>query len=158
MLGGTTCSLDCAARELLGMGHKIEQMLLEMGPLYDSWNDTVAKTIRDQDDMIKRMHLDVKMYLARLGQNGLDEVLDQRSIELASMSSNLNSALDAIARVMLELAKRLDAQKLQFSTQGHNEITGFSDLIHSNVQLALNVMMNQNSEEARELFANKKNP
>jgi hypothetical protein len=35
-------------------------------------------------------------------------------MELASISSSLDSASDAIARVMLELAKRLDAQKLQF--------------------------------------------
>ena len=60
------------------------------------------------------MHLDVKLYLAQLGRTGLDEGIGRRSMELASISSSLDSASDAIARVMLELAKRLDAQKLQF--------------------------------------------
>ena len=143
--------LDCAARELLGMGQKIERMLISVEPLYDSWHPATAKTIKDQDLTIKKMHLDVKLYLAKLGQKGLDEELGRRSMDLASISSSLDSASDAIARIMLELAKRLDAQRLQFSSQGREEITDFADRVQSNVQLALNVMMNQNPSEAREL-------
>jgi phosphate:Na+ symporter len=147
--------LDCAARELLGMGQKIEHMLIAVEPLYDTWNNAAAETIRDQDDAIKKMHLEVKLYLARLGHKGLDEELGHRSMDLASISSSLNSASDAIARIMLELAKRLDAQKLKFSPKGREEIGDFSDRVQSNVQLALNVMMNQNPAEARELVAAK---
>ena len=40
-------ALDCAARELLGMGQKIEHMLMSVEPLYDTWNGVTAKTIRD---------------------------------------------------------------------------------------------------------------
>jgi phosphate:Na+ symporter len=147
--------LDCAARELLVMGQKIEYMLISVEPLYDTWNPAAEKTIRDQDNAIKKMHLDVKLYLARLGQTGLDEDLGSRSMELASISSSLDSASDAVARIMLELAKRLDAQNLQFSPKGREEIGDFSDRVQSNVQLALNVMMNQNPAEARELVAAK---
>jgi phosphate:Na+ symporter len=95
--------------------------------------------------------LDVKLYLAQLGQIGLDEELSRRSMELASISSSLDTASDAIARIMLDLARRLDNQKLQFSAQGREEIKDFTDRVQSNVQLALNVMMNQNPAEAREL-------
>lgn len=147
--------LDCAARELLGMGQKIEHMLVAVEPLYDQWDAVAAKAIRDQDMAIKRMHLDVKLYLAQLGQKGIGEEFGGRSMELASISSSLNSASDAIARTMLKLAKRLDTQKLQFSPQGRGEISDFSDRVQSNVQLALNVMMNQNPAEARNLIAAK---
>ncbi|MEH6647873.1 Na/Pi cotransporter family protein [Sulfitobacter sp.] len=147
--------LDCAARELLVMGQKVEQMLIAVEPLYDTWNEASAKVIRDQDETIKKMHLDIKLYLARLGKTGLEEDLGRRSMELASISSSLDSASDAIARIMLDLAKRLDADKLQFSEQGRAEIGDFSDRVQSNVQLALNVMMNQNPAEARELVSAK---
>ena len=147
--------LDCAARELLVMGQKVEQMLIAVEPLYDTWNEVSAKMIRDQDETIKKMHLDIKLYLARLGKTGLEEELGRRSMELASISSSLDSASDAIARVMLELAKRLHMDKLQFSEQGRAEIGDFSDRVQSNVQLALNVMMNQNPAEARELVSAK---
>ena len=131
------------------------RLLLSRKPGAVHWSNAAAKTIRDQDATIKQMHLDVKLYLAKLGQTGLDEEFGRRSMELASISSSLDSASDAIARVMLELAKRLDAQKLQFSSQGREEIGDFSDRVQSNVQLALNVMMNQNPAEARELVAAK---
>ena len=49
--------LDCAARELLGMGQKIEQMLITVEPLYDHWDAAGGKLIRDQDMIIKKMHL-----------------------------------------------------------------------------------------------------
>jgi phosphate:Na+ symporter len=147
--------LDCAARELLGMGQKIEQMLIAVEPLYDHWDVAGGKLIRDQDMIIKKMHLNVKLYLAKLGKAGLDEALSSRSMELASISSSLDSASDAITRVMLDLAQRLDSQKLKFSAQGREEIRDFTDRVQSNVRLALNVMMNQNPAEARELVAAK---
>ncbi len=148
-------AIDCAARELLTMGQKIEQMLIAVEPLYDQWNAATASVIVDQDKAIKKNHLDIKLYLARLGQKGMDEELGRRSIELASISSSLDSASDAITRIMLDLARRLDMQKLQFSPQGREEIRDFADRVQSNVQLALNVMMNQNPAEARELVAAK---
>lgn len=148
-------AIDCAARELLTMGQKIEQMLIAVEPLYDQWDAATASMIVDQDKAIKQTHLDIKLYLARLGQKGMDENLSRRSIELASISSSLDSASDAITRIMLDLAKRLDMQKLQFSPQGREEIRDFTDRVQSNVQLALNVMMNQNPAEARELVAAK---
>ncbi|MGB1235630.1 MAG: Na/Pi cotransporter family protein [Planktomarina sp.] len=148
-------AIDCAARELLGMGQKIEQMLILVEPLYDQWNNANASLIVDQDKVVKQTHLEIKLYLARLGQKGMDEDLSRRSMELALMSSSLDSASDTITRIMLELAERLDLQKVQFSPQGRNEIRDFTDRVQSNVQLALNVMMNQNPAEARELVAAK---
>ena len=148
-------ALDCAARELLAMGQKIEQMLIAIEPLYDQWDATAGQLIDDQDKAIKDMHLNVKLYLAQLGQQGLEKKLSKRSMELASISYSLESASDAIARIMLELAKRMDQQKLMFSEQGRREIGDFSDRVQSNVQLALNVMMNQNPAEARELISAK---
>jgi phosphate:Na+ symporter len=137
------------------MGQKIEHMLLAVEPLYDHWSPAAAETIKAQDAKIKEMHLDVKLYLARIGKKGLDEDASRRALELASVSANLDTASDAIARVMLKLARRLDAQNLQFSPQGREEIRDFYVRIQSNVQLALNVMMNQNPAEARELVAAK---
>ena len=147
--------LDCAARELLGMGQKIEQMLITVEPLYDTWDATVAQSIREQDKAIKQIHHDLKLYLARLGKAGLDDEMGRRSMELAATSTSLEAASDAIARIMLGLAKRLDANGLQFSVKGRKEIGNFADRVQNNIQLALNVMMNQNPAEARELIAAK---
>jgi len=147
--------LDCASRELLGIGQRIEQMLTNVTPLYENWDAEIAKTIKAHDKKIKLMHLDVKLYLARLGKSGLDEAQSSRSMELAAISSNFDAASSAIANNMLNLARRLENKGLKFSKKGSREINDFSDKILSNVQLALNVMMNKNPGEAEELIAAK---
>ncbi|MDC1445504.1 Na/Pi cotransporter family protein [Amylibacter sp.] len=147
--------LDCAARELLGIGQKIEQMLISVKPLYNSWDSETAKIIKSQDKTIKLMHLDVKLYLAKLGKIGLDEDQSTRSMELAAISSSFDAASFAIASNMLNLASRLENKGLHFSKKGSKEINDFSDKILGNVQLALNVMMTQNPGEAEELVAAK---
>ncbi|WP_386626353.1 Na/Pi cotransporter family protein [Sulfitobacter geojensis] len=147
--------LDCAARELLDMGQRIEKMLIAVEPLYDTWNSLGAQAIEDQDRTIKRMHLEIKLYLAKLGQKGLNEELSRRSMDLASISTSLDAASDAITRTMLELTQRMHAQGVHFSPKGREEIGDFLDRVSGNVQLALNVMMNQNPAEARELVAAK---
>ncbi len=147
--------LDCAARELLGMAQKIEQMLITFVPLYDDWSNDSANAIIDQDKAIKKMHLKVKLYLARIGQSGLDNELGQRSIELALISTGLETASDTITRIMLKFVRRMEAQGVQFSKEGREEIQDFSDRVLGNIQLALNVMMSQNPAEARELVAAK---
>lgn len=150
-----TRGLDCVARELLAMGQRIEQMLRAVDPLFDKWDAPTAKAIAEQDKIIKRMHLDVKLYLARLSQGGLDENLGRRSMDLASISTNLDVASDAISRIMVELVKDLNAEGFQFSDKGRAEVSDFADRVLGNVQLALNVLMNQNPAEARELLAAK---
>jgi len=148
-------AMDCTTRELLRMGQKIEHMLRMVGNLYHQWDQSAADAITAQDKAIREIHFDVKLYLAKLGQGGLDEDLSQRSMELVSISTNLEAASDAIARTMLPLARKLDAEAVSFSEMGQEEIDEFCERILDNVQLALNVMVNQNPAEARELVAAK---
>lgn len=148
-------AMDCTTRELLRMGQKIEHMLRMVGNLYHQWDQSAADAITAQDKSIREIHFDVKLYLAKLGQGGLDEDLSQRSMELVSISTNLEAASDAIARTMLPLARKLDAEAVTFSEMGREEIDEFCERILDNVQLALNVMVNQNPAEARELVAAK---
>ena len=66
----------------------------------------------------------------------LDEELGHRSLELASILANLDAASDAIARIMVTLAKRLDAESVRFSEKGRKEINDFQARVHENVKLA----------------------
>ena len=150
-----TRALDCAARELLVMGQKVERILLAIEPLYKQWDPIEARVLKEQDKAIRAVHLDVKLYLARVGVHELDENLSQRSMDLAAISASLVSASDTVARTMLNLAKRLNKEGVEFSAEGSSEISNFTDRVTSNVQLALNVMLNQNPAEARELVAAK---
>lgn len=148
-------ALVCAAREILAMGQAIEIMLRAVGGLSEKWDTGTADAIRKRGEAVRKMHFNLKLFLARLNRREQDEEGSQRSMELASLAVSFDAAAEVVSRNLVELAKRLHAQGVAFSKPGQEEIADFHDRVLGNVQLALNVMMTQNPEEARDLVVAK---
>ncbi|CTQ31302.1 Na/Pi cotransporter family protein [Jannaschia rubra] len=148
-------ALDSAAREVLRMGELIETMLRAAGPLFETWDEPTAEAIRNRDRQVSRMHFALKLFLAKINRQQLDEEQSRRAMDLASIAINLEAASDIVTRTMLDLARRLHVDGIAFSAKGGREIGDFHDRVLTNVQLALNVMMTQDPDAARELVAAK---
>lgn len=148
-------ALICTAREIMHIGETIEAMLRSVNTLYDRWDDTTAKAIAANDLLVRKMHFEIKLYLAKLSRSGLEEETSQKTMELSTVAADLEAASDTIARNMVDLTRRLDMDSVRFSKEGQEEISDFQDRILANIQLALHVMMTQNPGEARELVAEK---
>lgn len=147
-------ALGYVARELLAMGETVEAMLRSVLPLYTTWDDNTARAIITEDEAVDRIHLDIKLYLARLPAGPGDEALAQRRLDLAEMAVNLESAGNAIVG-MVPLARRLDQNGLTFSATGAREIADFHDRVLANAQAALNLLMTLNPDAARALVEEK---
>jgi len=145
----------CATREIMHMGEIIEAMLRAVNALYLKWDDATARGIAENHQQVRKMHFEVKLFLAKLARSGADEVNGRKTMELSNISVNFEAASDMIARSMVDLAKRLDRGSVRFSSDGQKEISDFHDRVLANVQLALHVIMTQNPDEARELVAEK---
>ena len=148
-------ALACAAREILQMGEGVEAMLRSVLPLYSAWDDTVADAILRKDEVVDRIHLETKLYLARLQPPPDDDHVARRGLDLAEMAVNLESAGNAIAHNMVALARRLDRGGVAFSDTGAREIADFHDRVLANAQAALNVLMTLNPDAARALVEEK---
>ena len=148
-------ALSCAAREAMRMGEIIEDMLRSAGTLYAKWDDVTAEAIILNNKSVQKMNFDVKLFLAKLNRTGLDEDASRKSMELSALTENLVAAADVVGRSLVGLARRLDLESIRFSEKGAQEISDFQDRVLANVQLALNVMMTQNPDEARELIEEK---
>jgi phosphate:Na+ symporter len=148
-------AMACAAREILQMGEGVEAMLRRVFGLYSTWDERTADAIARKETEIDDIHLETKLYLAKLQRSTNDEDVSRRCIDLAEMAVNLESAGNAIAYNMLGLARRLDQDGLSFSDVGHRELTDFHDRVLSNAQAALNVLMTLNPDAARSLVEEK---
>jgi phosphate:Na+ symporter len=158
-------ALVCASREVLHMGEVVEAMLRPALRLQRDWDDGVAQAILDAESRLDRMHFDTKAYLARLGRTtpgdtdtdskATDDEIARRSAELVDLAAQFEAAGDAIARVMLGLAKKKQTEGLAFSDAGWQELVDFHDRVLANAQAALNVQMTQNPDAARALVAEK---
>ncbi|MCG6903767.1 MAG: Na/Pi cotransporter family protein [Rhodobacter sp.] len=148
-------ALSCAIRETLRIGETVETMLRTVISLYQQWDDTKTEAIAANERHVRKMHFDLKMFLAKLNRSELDDDASSRSMELSTVAVNLEAAADVIARNMVGLARRLDVKGVAFSKQGHLEISDLHDRILANIHLALNVMMTRNPDDARDLLAEK---
>ncbi len=150
-------ALACAARELLRMGEDVEAMLRPVIGLYAKWDDAIAAAISGNEAAIDKMHLAIKLYLARLNRADGDADIARRCSELSTTAANLEAASDAVSRNLVDLARRLQDGGLSLSDDGGREIRDFHDRVLANVQLALSVMMTGDVEVARELVEEKDN-
>lgn len=154
-LGDPDRALAAAAREVLHMGEAVETMLRPALRLYARWDEPTAQAILAAEADLDRMHFDTKTYLAQLGRRDADPELARRSAELVDQAAHLEAAGDAVARIMLGLARKMEAEHLSFSAQGLKELTNFHDRVLGNAQAALNVQMTLNPDAARALVAEK---
>ncbi len=148
-------ALACVTRELLQMGESVETMLRSVVRLYDQWDETAAAAIRSKEDEVDKIHINTKLYLAKLQRDNKDETVIARTMELADMAVNLESAGNVIADTMLGLAARLDQGGVAFSETGGHEVRDFHDRVLTNAQAALNVLMTSSPDAARALVEEK---
>lgn len=148
-------ALSCAARETLRMGERIESMLSQAIGLFARWDDGTAASIQAHEKSIRKIHFDLKLYIAELNRQTLDESAVKGAMDLSIQAANLEAAADVISRKMVDLAARLDRDGLSFSNAGEREINDFYDRVLANVQLAISVMMTHNPDDARQLVAEK---
>jgi len=148
-------ALANASREMMRMGERVETMLIAGQRLFDTWSDASADAIRANDAAVRMTHQEIKLYLAELNQHELDKATVKGAMELSLLASNLEAASDVLARNLVELARRMELEGLNFSSAGRQEICDFHDRVLANVQLALSVMMAGQPDDARELVAQK---
>lgn len=148
-------ALACVMRELLQMGEAVESMLRPMIGLYADWDDEAAEAIRKKEREVDKIHINTKLYLAKLQRDHSGDDIASRALELADMAVNLESAGNVISDTMLSLAQRLNQGGVAFSDKGLEEIRDFHDRVLSNAQGALNLLVTSSPDAARALVEEK---
>jgi phosphate:Na+ symporter len=148
-------ALACVMRELLQMGEAVESMLRPVVGLYADWDDEAAEAIRKKEREVDKIHINTKLYLAKLQRDHSGDEVASRALELADMAVNLESAGNVISDTMLSLAQRLNQGGVAFSDKGLEEIRDFHDRVLSNAQGALNLLVTSSPDAARALVEEK---
>jgi phosphate:Na+ symporter len=130
-------------------------MLREAIGLFDSYDDAIAqRLVLDMKD-IARMSMDLRIYLTGIRSDDPNEDTGTRAFNLSGVAVNLEAGADAIVRKMVDLARRKNAEKLNFSEEGWRELSDFHDTVLRNVQHGITVLMSEDMGLARELVEQK---
>jgi len=148
-------ALANAARETLRIGDTIEQMLNGMMEVLHKDDAKRADEIIKLDDSIDRLYTAVKLYLAQISREDLEEADSRRWAEIISLTINLEHVGDILEHILTDLRSKKIAQRRSFSQAGMDEIVKLHGMLVVNLRLGLSVFLNGDVKSAQQLLAEK---
>ncbi|MBU2531235.1 MAG: Na/Pi cotransporter family protein [Alphaproteobacteria bacterium] len=139
-------------REALRMGDIIEEMLERSIAVFRDDDSEQRKYVTAKDDEVDKLHEAIKIYIARLLREDLDEADHRRSHEILSFTTNLEHIGDIIDKNLMELAAKKKKAKATFSEEGLRELEAFHRQVQANMRKAINVFITGDRELARQLL------
>jgi phosphate:Na+ symporter len=154
-LSTPTLALSNAAREVLRIGDRIEQMLDNLLRVLRTNDLKLANATCRIDNEVDDLYTAIKLYLTQISTEALDERDGQRWTEIISLTINLEHAGDLIERVIVDAKEKKIAHNLSFSEAGMQEIAGMHARVVANLRLGLSVFLTGDLRSAQQLMAEK---
>lgn len=148
-------AIAAAARETLRVADLVEAMLLKSREALRADDLGAAGEIARMDNVVDALHHAVKLYLARLANEDMDEAERGRASDIMTFVINLEHIGDIIDRNLRELAEKKIRQRLSFSPEGFGDLTALFALTLDNLKLAMTVFVTGDPRLARRLIAEK---
>ena len=153
--GNIDASLASATRELLRMSEMVEVMLQPVMEIVRSGDKAAIRRVKDLEPEVDGANRAIKLFLTRLDWDRMDPDQARRASDLSTFAIGLEQAGDIVARQLLRVADQKSERRIAFSQQGWQELTDLHARVLANMQLALNVLVSEDAESARQLVAEK---
>jgi len=154
-LDSPSLAIANAARETLRVGDTVEAMLRQVMTAIMTNDRKLVGELSRMDNIVDRLTEAIKLYIARLTRDSLDEREGRRAMEIVSFAINLEHIGDIIDKNLCELAIKKIKNRYQFSAEGAAELTAFHKRICESLQIAFSVFMTGDVAAARRLVREK---
>jgi phosphate:Na+ symporter len=144
-----------AARETLRMGDIIEKMLVQTLDVFRNDDRKLLHDVEELDNGLDTLNESIKLYLTEVSRETLAAEDGRRAVDIITFTTNLEHVGDIIDKNLMELASKKIRNKLQFSTDGFQEICDMHGRLVGNLKLALNVFISSDVRMARKLLEEK---
>jgi len=148
-------ALANAAREALRIGDLIEKMLLNLLPVIRDNDQLRAQQIRQLDNHVDKLYTAIKMYLARVSREELNEKEVRRWTNIVTLTINLEQSGDIIERIVKGIESKKIALQRSFSEAGMSEVCEMHARLLTSLQLGLSVFLDSDLKSAQKLLAEK---
>jgi phosphate:Na+ symporter len=148
-------ALANAAREVLRIGEIVENMLEGLLVVVRDNDAARVREVRRLDDDVDKLYTEVKMYLAVVSCQDLDEAEVRRWSDIIALTINLEQSGDIIERLVTEVQTKKIAPKLKFSVAGMNEVMEMHARLVKSLHLGLSVFLHSDVKSAERLLAEK---
>ncbi|WP_338721355.1 Na/Pi cotransporter family protein [Devosia sp. XK-2] len=153
--GNVDVALASAMRELLRMSELVEVMLQPAIEILRTDDKAAIRRVKALEPEVDRSNSSIKLFLAQLDWESMENDQARRASDLSNYAVSLEQAADIIVRQLLRVADQLQERRLTFSSAGWGELIDLHARVMSNLQLALNVLVSEDVDSARQLVAEK---
>lgn len=148
-------AIGCAAREAIRLADIVQDMLTGLLAVLKTNDFQLAESLRKRDDEIDRLYTAIKLYLAQVSREALEERESRRWTDIIQFTINMEHVGDIIERVLIDIAERKIRLGLSFSDAGMQEIEHLHARLLANLKLAIAVFLNGDFKSAQQLMAEK---
>lgn len=148
-------AIGCAAREAIRLADVVQDMLTGLLTVLKTSDFQLAEQLRKRDDEIDRLYTAIKLYLAQVSREALEERESKRWTDIIQFTINMEHVGDIIERVLIDIAERKIQLGLSFSDAGMQEIEHLHARLLANLKLAIAVFLNGDFKSAQQLMAEK---
>ncbi|RFB91904.1 sodium:phosphate symporter [Rhizobium leguminosarum bv. trifolii] len=145
-------ALASATREVLGVGDLIERMLVRVSEAFEQNDAGKLAEIPALEERVDRLQQAVKVYLSKLGREGLSDENARRSIVVIDYAINLEHMGDIIEKGLREEVAKKISLGLRFSDDGHQELRKLFDLTIDNLRVAQTIFVTRDFNLARQMM------
>lgn len=143
-----------ARREAMRMGDIVSSMMKDSLLLFKTEDPDLIASIRNRDNQVDILQREIKMFLARMSTPTAG--LNEASLSLITFVSDLEGVGDVIDNGIMELARKKNALKLEFSQEGWKEICQMHNQVMEIVQMSLSCFEMQDRELANRVIQKKR--
>ncbi len=148
-------ALAAAARETLRMADALEAMLRGAGELLDRDDLRLAVRLRNMDDVLDRLHRELKQFLAEMAAAGLGEAERRRMAWILVAALNLEHAGDAVDKGLLDLAAKRIRRRQRLTRRELAQAEAMLAHLLAQLRLATAVFMGEDIASACRLVEQK---
>ncbi|WP_026187470.1 Na/Pi cotransporter family protein [Ensifer sp. BR816] len=145
-------ALSGATREVLRVGDLIEAMLMRTSAAFNRNDLGELHDIGKMEKQVDLLQQEVKIFLSRLGRDGVNEEDGRRSIVIIDYAINLEHMGDIIEKGLCEQIRKKVTNGLKFSDEGYQELKNLFDLTLDNLRIAQTIFVSRNADLARHLI------
>lgn len=155
VLDNPSVALASATREVLRMASIVEVMTAPIMRLFRSHDPEGRTRIRALDKDVNAAHTDIKLFIAELNRQVLSTSDAQRGMELSSIAIGLERVGDIVSKELLKLVETSEKRGISFSEEGWRELNELHSRVMANMHLAMNVLLSDDGDGARQLVEEK---
>lgn len=148
-------ALAVAARETLRLGDIVDDMLERTLASLQGTNEASLLEVARLEEQVDQRYEAIKLYVARLSRNELEENETRWASEIVSYAINLEHIGDIVEGGIADIVAKKARNRLSLSAEGQAEINAFFQHTLENLRMAQAIFLSRDASLARSLVARK---